>query len=161
MKDIIRMQQLAGIITEGQARKMMQILNEEVETFPTDHYYIKFGKLSQKGADRLNAIVNNYGAVEEFPELIDRYSAGDKDYPSGKASIKIKNNNKSTSLQRLKADGENMEIGSDSIQLDRPYDASTGGESWYPMYHLGDFDYQIFSVDEDGNKTPIELSSIK
>jgi hypothetical protein len=29
MKDIIRMNQLAGIITEGQARKMMQILKEE------------------------------------------------------------------------------------------------------------------------------------
>ncbi len=29
MKDIIRMQQLAGIITEGQAKKMMQVLNEE------------------------------------------------------------------------------------------------------------------------------------
>jgi hypothetical protein len=28
MKDIIRMNQLAGIITEGQARKMMQVLNE-------------------------------------------------------------------------------------------------------------------------------------
>lgn len=28
MKEIIRMNQLAGIITEGQARKMMQILNE-------------------------------------------------------------------------------------------------------------------------------------
>ena len=29
MKDIIRMNQLAGLITEGQARKMMQILKEE------------------------------------------------------------------------------------------------------------------------------------
>jgi hypothetical protein len=29
MKDIIRMNQLAGIITEGQARKMMEILNKE------------------------------------------------------------------------------------------------------------------------------------
>jgi hypothetical protein len=29
MKDIIRMNQLAGIITEGQAKKMMAILNEE------------------------------------------------------------------------------------------------------------------------------------
>ena len=28
MKDIIRMNQLAGLITEGQARKMMTILNE-------------------------------------------------------------------------------------------------------------------------------------
>ncbi len=32
MKDIIRMNQLAGIITEGQARKMMQILNENEGT---------------------------------------------------------------------------------------------------------------------------------
>lgn len=32
MKDIIRMNQLAGIITEGQARKMMQILNEGTES---------------------------------------------------------------------------------------------------------------------------------
>ena len=29
MKEIIRMNQLAGIITEGQARKMIQVLNEE------------------------------------------------------------------------------------------------------------------------------------
>jgi transcription antitermination factor NusG len=29
MKDIIRMNQLAGIITEGQAKKMMEVLNEE------------------------------------------------------------------------------------------------------------------------------------
>jgi len=29
MKDIIRMSQLAGIITEGQAKKMMEVLNEE------------------------------------------------------------------------------------------------------------------------------------
>ena len=29
MKDIIRMNQLAGVITESQAKKMMQILNEE------------------------------------------------------------------------------------------------------------------------------------
>ena len=28
MKDIIRMNQLAGIITEGQARKMLEVLNE-------------------------------------------------------------------------------------------------------------------------------------
>ena len=30
MKEIIRMNQLAGIITEGQAKKMMEILNEEI-----------------------------------------------------------------------------------------------------------------------------------
>lgn len=32
MKDIIRMNQLAGVITEGQARKMMEILNENEGT---------------------------------------------------------------------------------------------------------------------------------
>jgi hypothetical protein len=31
MKEIIRMNQLAGVITEGQARKMLEILNEENE----------------------------------------------------------------------------------------------------------------------------------
>jgi hypothetical protein len=31
MKDIIRMNQLAGIITEDQARKMMEILNEDLK----------------------------------------------------------------------------------------------------------------------------------
>ena len=29
MKDIIRMQQLAGVITEGQAKKSIEVLNEE------------------------------------------------------------------------------------------------------------------------------------
>ena len=33
MKDIIRMNQLAGIITEGQAKKMIQVLNEEEDLF--------------------------------------------------------------------------------------------------------------------------------
>lgn len=36
MKDIIRMNQLAGIITEGQARKMMQVLNENESGIPSD-----------------------------------------------------------------------------------------------------------------------------
>ena len=33
MKDIIRMNQLAGIITEGQAKKMSKVLTEEMDTF--------------------------------------------------------------------------------------------------------------------------------
>jgi hypothetical protein len=41
MKDLIRMNQLAGIITEGQARKMMAILNEELD-FPSEvEQYLK------------------------------------------------------------------------------------------------------------------------
>tara|TARA_R110000744_G_scaffold201283_1_gene320470 strand:- start:44 stop:496 length:453 start_codon:yes stop_codon:yes gene_type:complete len=137
-----------------------KLLKEE-ETSPVDYYYIKFGKLNQKGADRLNNIINNYGATEKFPDLIDRYSSGDKYYPSGKASMKIKPNTKSMSYKRLKLDGEDMEIGSDDIQLKKPYDISTGGKSWYPMYYLGDFDHQIYRVDTDGNKTQIQFPDIK
>jgi hypothetical protein len=38
MKDIIRMNQLANIITEDQARKMMEILNEnELQYIPENH----------------------------------------------------------------------------------------------------------------------------
>jgi len=33
MKDIIRMNQLAGIITEGQAKKISKVLNEEMDAF--------------------------------------------------------------------------------------------------------------------------------
>ena len=35
MKDLIRMNQLAGVITEGQARKMMKILNEDESKITT------------------------------------------------------------------------------------------------------------------------------
>ena len=34
MKDVIRMNQLAGIITEGQAKKMIQVLNEGIVSVP-------------------------------------------------------------------------------------------------------------------------------
>ena len=61
MKDIIRMNQLAGIITEGQAKKMMQVLNEEngtksledfveeyitdINEFMNDDWFIDNGKV--------------------------------------------------------------------------------------------------------------------
>ena len=45
MKDIIRMNQLAGIITEGQARKMMAVLNEndtvQDNSFEKEFKYLK------------------------------------------------------------------------------------------------------------------------
>ena len=45
MKDIIRMNQLAGIITEGQAKKMMEILNEndvsDIQKFLDDKDFMK------------------------------------------------------------------------------------------------------------------------
>ena len=61
MKEIIRMNQLAGIITEGQAKKMMQILKEEngnksledyieeyitdINEFMNDDWFIQNGKV--------------------------------------------------------------------------------------------------------------------
>jgi hypothetical protein len=36
MKDIIRMNELAGTITESQAKRMMDILNENPDTAPSD-----------------------------------------------------------------------------------------------------------------------------
>jgi hypothetical protein len=52
MKDIIRMNQLAGIITEGQARKMMQVLNEEEsplnEAKVKNKYVVKDEELSDE-----------------------------------------------------------------------------------------------------------------
>jgi len=42
MKDIIRMNQLAGVITEGQARKMMAILNEAEINFKDADQYADF-----------------------------------------------------------------------------------------------------------------------
>jgi hypothetical protein len=42
MKEIIRMNQLAGLITEGQARKMMQVLNENKSFTPEDNVNFKW-----------------------------------------------------------------------------------------------------------------------
>lgn len=46
MKDIIRMNQLAGIITEGQAKKMLETLNEEENNTLTQE---DFNILKDKG----------------------------------------------------------------------------------------------------------------
>ena len=46
MKDIIRMNQLAGIITEGQAKKMLEVLNEEENNTLTQE---DFNILKDKG----------------------------------------------------------------------------------------------------------------
>ena len=44
MKDIIRMNQLAGIITEGQARKMLEVLNEVEEDNTPENYTNKISR---------------------------------------------------------------------------------------------------------------------
>ena len=53
MKDIIRMQQLAGIITEGQAKKMMAVLNEE-DSYESEVLSILKKMASEKQLDNIN-----------------------------------------------------------------------------------------------------------
>ena len=55
MKDIIRMNQLAGIITEGQTRKMMAVLNENFtvqdNSFEKEFKYLKISPEKFKTGD--------------------------------------------------------------------------------------------------------------
>ena len=53
MKDIIRMNQLAGIITEGQAKKMMEVLNEE-DSYESEVLSILKKMASEKQLDNIN-----------------------------------------------------------------------------------------------------------
>jgi histidinol phosphatase-like PHP family hydrolase len=55
MKDLIRMNQLAGIITEGQAKKMMAILNEST-LFPPN-------SISDFGNKHFDEIQNMFGKI--------------------------------------------------------------------------------------------------
>lgn len=49
MKDIIRMNQLASLITEGQTRKMMEVLNENISSsFPSEQAWDLWLKLSEE-----------------------------------------------------------------------------------------------------------------
>jgi hypothetical protein len=74
MKDIIRMNQLAGLITEGQARKMMQVLNEsrlnEVEV-PSN-----LNPLTKKKFDNLIAMVEKAVANKDQETLYKIYNKG-------------------------------------------------------------------------------------
>ena len=56
MKDIIRMNQLAGIITEGQARKMMAVLNEEETTMISPSIVTRYVRMKSKFGDKAGDI---------------------------------------------------------------------------------------------------------
>ena len=69
MKDFIRMQQLAGIITEGQAKKMMEVLDEEQDVFD------KSNPTSVNPSDKeFDAIVNWLSSEYDFDEIEDMLS---------------------------------------------------------------------------------------
>jgi hypothetical protein len=78
MKDIIRMNQLAGLITEGQARKMIQVLNEGKFTNPKIKYLIKLYKEIGDEYPEENIIDNNSImtlegelSIEEIEDMFD------------------------------------------------------------------------------------------
>jgi hypothetical protein len=85
MKDIIRMNQLAGIITESQANKMMQILNEENDmTIPSSivSKYVRMKSLfGDKAGDmelitKIKPIVTTFFPKNldvSFKKLVDEY----------------------------------------------------------------------------------------
>ena len=60
MKDLIRMNQLAGIITEGQAKKMMAILNE-AEDFKVGETYTASMPTDSTGNKRMDVKVKFLG----------------------------------------------------------------------------------------------------
>ena len=69
MKDIIRMNQLAGIITEGQTKKMMEVLDEEQNVFD------KSDLTSVNPSDKeFEAIVNWLSSEYDFDEIEDMLS---------------------------------------------------------------------------------------
>jgi hypothetical protein len=91
MKDIIRMNQLAGIITEGQAKKMLEVLNEDA-SFPYQiddergrELYTKYNKASENPAWKnidgnyeleidLKTLLKITGmTLDELKELSDNY----------------------------------------------------------------------------------------
>jgi hypothetical protein len=85
MKDLIRMNQLAGVITESQANKMMQILNEENDmTIPSSivSKYVRMKSLfGDKAGDmelitKIKPIVTTFFPKNldvSFKKLVDEY----------------------------------------------------------------------------------------
>lgn len=74
MKDIIRMNQLAGIITEGQAKKMMEILNEDKSTLDEEPTNQIPTIADFKNSNPLRGIKMNIGGKEH---KLSRYAASD------------------------------------------------------------------------------------
>ena len=87
MKDIIRMQQLAGIITEDQAKKMMQVLNEN---FEKTHKYLEITPEDFKSGDFFLRSPDEDGEFFKHKEKVKILSIDlPKDGRSNTARVKI------------------------------------------------------------------------
>lgn len=82
MKDIIRMNQLAGIITEGQAKKMIQVLNEDEGTD-----ILSFLKANKQ--ELLSKIAKKFGFDEDDMEDLNSEEIVTGDNADGEEDIEI------------------------------------------------------------------------
>jgi hypothetical protein len=73
MKDIIRMNQLAGIITEGQARKMMEVLGEDMGLTPLQQYVYNYEE-NISGEDGAERFLNDIKKLDTPQDVYDYYS---------------------------------------------------------------------------------------
>jgi hypothetical protein len=72
MKDIIRMNQLAGVITEGQARKMMEVLDEEDPDFDALKNYLETNAAGMEVLDEPGSTVYFEFWGESFEDLLNK-----------------------------------------------------------------------------------------
>jgi hypothetical protein len=72
MKDIIRMNQLAGVITEGQARRMMEVLDEEDPDFDALKKYLETNAAGMEVLDEPGSTVYFEFWGESFEDLLNK-----------------------------------------------------------------------------------------
>jgi hypothetical protein len=71
MKDLIRMNQLAGLITENQAQKMLAVLNE-AEDFKVGEMKI-FDLKDENGKSTELFKIENFSSVEDAINMLNKY----------------------------------------------------------------------------------------
>ena len=106
MKDIIRMNQLAGIITEGQAKKMMAVLNE-----------ITVGEFPQHLVNSLNDMVKSGELAAALNVMDDELTPTFKLYRKLIAGNNILISDDEDLIGRQ---AKRMETGYESIKVDIP-----------------------------------------
>ena len=79
MKDIIRMNQLAGIITEGQARKMLEVLNEGSVNLGALNILPGVEKFAPYYLQKISKGLTNMTPREYFKWSIKGHTAGGED----------------------------------------------------------------------------------
>lgn len=117
------------------------------------YYRIEFKGLNSAGAKRLSNQFEKYGNLESNPNWKNYFKVGDK---MGIGPKKVKQ------IKDLKQKGDKLLVGNFDVKLNTPAPVGDGSrDAPYIYYLLGDFNYDIFSVDKDGKKTITSLEKIK